>query len=1101
MRFTPLATSASLLALTLATATPEAAYAECTVDGMAMNPASNPMSGQTITCANNLDNDGVVNSDADDVTVNIDAPAGGISVTGQAGVRLGDGATVNVAGGSNRPINTSGDNAPGIDVGNGATINIGGQVATSGGNSGAIRTGDDSEVTVDGTVRTGGGMSDAISVGANSSVTLNDGALVTTGNSMSDAILLRGDNSSLTVNSGARVTTSSGMSNPIQVDGNMATVDIAGEVRSSSGNSSAILVNGDDITLTIQDGGFVTAQSSNSNAIEVTGSGAQITLERGSEVVISSGNSVGVVTGSMATLDVAGTISASSSQSQGVVLGDGSTINIMEMGLIETSSSGSQAVLVAEDASTATINVMSGGEIDAVGAQAIVDEGMTDTTVNVSGTIFGGSSEATLDLGGGDDMVVIETGGLIEASSANPAIVFGAGSDTLTIRQADGLTGPGMLGDFGEGMDTLNVEAGEYRSSQFMNLETVNVGGSGGGSGGGGMMSMAELQDVPRVPIFMESDGGTYVVDSAVPDQTVNVMGSGSARVTEGGEVGTINNSGGGSTDVESGGSVNESNNSDGGSTNVNEGGNVDTANNDSGGSTNVNNGGNVGESNASNGGSTNVNEGGNVDRANAESGGSTNVNNGGRVGESRAGNGGSVNVNEGGDGGRVQSDAGGSVNVGSGGRARVDANSGNGGTINFASGSTADMDAAASSRPQGMNIAGATFEGGSSVNVRNSIFLTGSAAGDRIDVGLGQDAFFNGVSGTGVTNANSLSAAQGLDRIAQAQNDTVALDQLDGIVLAAAEDVPTLFNEIARADDVQVAAGSVIAAQGFTDALRAGSFPMVDATGNGAGFWIGAGLGKFDADVENRESLEIDTVQYLGGFEGDFGLPGLDEGRAGIAVGYTEADIDSVPGASADTWNVGLYGGGTAGFGRADLAVSYSRADLEAPGVDGAGLDESADVFGGRAEFAFDVLGDANRGLNLSPFVRLGGTHASFSDFDSAGPVDTRFEDEDFTQGVAGAGLRIGGNTFEAGALRLSAEAAYERVFGDRDVTFGGTVGNTADAFDIRQRVADKDRLAAGAQLGFVTSGGMAFAVRYDGAFGSDVEDQRVSGRIGFRF
>ena len=790
--------------------------------------------------------------------------------------------------------------------------------------------------------------------------------------------------------------------------------------------------------------GFVTAQSSNSNAIEVTGTGAQITLERGSEVRISSGNSVGIVSGDMATVDIAGEVSASSSSSQAIVLGDGSTLNIMEMGVVSTSSSESQAVRIAEGASTATINVMSGGEIDAVGAQAVLDEGMTNTMVTVSGTVFGGSSEAVMALGGGDDMVTIESGGLIEGSSANPVIEFGMGSDTLTIQQADGLTGPGMLGDFGAGEDTLNVEAGDYTSSQFSNLETVNVGGGSGSGTAASALSMSALRSADMsqffAPVRMSGGSASYTVDDNQSEQTINANSGGTVTVSDGGTAGTVNSDGG---------------------------------------TTNVENGGSVMNSNASNGGSTNVSQGGTVM-------------------ESRAGNGGSVNVSSGGDAGRVQSDMGGNVTVGDGGRGRVDSGSGNGGTINFQSGSTADMDAGASARTETMRVAGANFESGSRVNNRNSIFLSSTAAGDTVTTSLDANAFAAGVAGTGVTNANTLSAAAGLDRIAQAGTDDPTLDALGAnIVLASANDVPALFNQIAREGDVQAAATSLVGAQGFNNMLRAGTQPIATFGPEGAGVWVGGAYQNVSVDGGARSDFDTSSYSAAVGVEAEFGLFGLDGTRAGVALGYTNSDLDSPAGdADVDAWNVGAYAGGSYGPGRFDTAVSYTRASIE-----NASIDENADILNGRLELGFDVLGDANLGGNIQPFVRLAGTYGNFSSFEATGPVGTAFRDEDFSQGVAGIGLRLGESVIEAGAVRVSAEAAYEHVFGDRALGFDADLGTSTDAFRISHQVADKDRLAVGAQIGAVSLAGMGVALRYDGRYGSDVTDHTASLRVSKHF
>ncbi|EDX84489.1 hypothetical protein S7335_2186 [Synechococcus sp. PCC 7335] len=438
-------------------------------------PGNNPTSRQTIVCANNLDNAGVNGPAANQVTVQIQAPAGGISVTGQPGILLGNSATITVEG-PGRPINTSGDSATGIDVLEGATITINGVVSTSGEVSPGVTTGENATITVDGgTVRTGGGESPAISAGADSTVEIIGNARIETGNSNSDAIVLAGENGKLTVGSEAIVTTSSGMSNPIQVDGAGSSVTVAGDVRSSSGNATAIFGTAENITITVQDGGVVTAQSSNSNAIEITSTGAIITVENGGEVKISSGNSAAIVSGDNGTVNLDGTVTASSSQSQGVMLGNGAELNVRSRGIIETSSSESQAVLIDEMAATATVNVERGGNIDAVGAQAIVDRGMTNTTVVVDGTVFGGSSEPVLDLGAGDDTVTVN--GTVRASSASPVIDLGEGNDTLNDNSSQTIEGPGILASGGSGMDTLNLSNGKPNdSTQYSGFEMTNVG-------------------------------------------------------------------------------------------------------------------------------------------------------------------------------------------------------------------------------------------------------------------------------------------------------------------------------------------------------------------------------------------------------------------------------------------------------------------------------------------------------------------------------------------------------------------------------------------------------------------------------------------------
>ncbi|MBM2575824.1 autotransporter domain-containing protein [Jannaschia sp. Os4] len=550
----PLWLSVSAAALCALGAAP--AHAACTVtsggDGM-----GGITSGATVTCEDNLDTEGVSAPDASGVTVDIVAPSGGISVTGDTGILLGDGATINVAGESNRPVTTSGDGAPAIDVLADAEINVDGRVATSGENSGAITATENAQVTVNGVVTTGGGDSDAINVGANSTVTVGSRANVNTQNSGSGAVVLAGDGATLRVEGeetemngfqAGLVTTSSGGSNPVRVEGNDGTVEVGGEIRSSSGDATAVLVEGNGATITVLDQGLITAQSSNSDAVAVTGTGATITVEAGGEIAISSGNSAAIVSGAQATVEIAGTVSASSSQSQGVVLGDASTLTVANEGVIETSSSESQAVLIAMEATTATVTVERGGDIDAIGAQAIVDEGTTETTVTIDGRVFGGSSDPVIDLGGGTDEVTV----------------------------AGTLSGQGVLVDGGGGTDTVSLTGnGDYASSQFADVEVINTGGGGGGASASAAFAFF-ARPAPAAPSL------SFTVDDDASDTTFNVGSGSGLTVAGGGTAGTVNGNGG-DVEVQSGGRI-DTLNASAGNTTVRSGGTVGVTESSGGG-------------------------------------------------------------------------------------------------------------------------------------------------------------------------------------------------------------------------------------------------------------------------------------------------------------------------------------------------------------------------------------------------------------------------------------------------------------------------------------------------------------------------------------
>ena len=550
--------SASATALCALASAP--AHAQCVTTGP--GTAEMPETGAVIECDSNLETDPILGPMANDVTVNVNGPAGGISVTGDGAVLLGDSATITIDAEGNRPIQTSGDSANAIEVGNDAAITVGGRTSTSGENSTAIRTGDNATVTANGTVTTGGGMSDAISVGSDSVVTVGARANVNTQNSNSAGVRLRGDNAELVVEAEMTemnglqqglVTSSSGNSNPVLVEGDTGEVTVAGEVRSSSSDATAILVQGDDAVVTVQENGLVTAQSSGSDAIGVTGTGASISVEDGGEVRISSGNSAAIRSGAEGTVSVGGTVGISSSNSQGIVLGDAATLTVEAGGLVETSSSESQAVLVGEEATTATITVEEGGDIDAIGAQAIVDEGETDTTVTVNGVVFGGSSEPVIDLRAGNDVLIVN--GTVRGSSADPVVDMGEGDDDVTINSSTTIEGPGVLVAGGGGDDSVTLASGDaFTSDQFTGVETTTVqGNTTSGDPKEGQRTSLEVNN--ESGDVTAGDGGDVTVGEGGSSTGATAQSGGSVTVAEGGRSDRVQSDAGGQVTVQNGGS------------------------------------------------------------------------------------------------------------------------------------------------------------------------------------------------------------------------------------------------------------------------------------------------------------------------------------------------------------------------------------------------------------------------------------------------------------------------------------------------------------------------------------------------------------------
>ena len=459
--------------------------------------ANNPPSGGTVNCVDTLDTQGVSDSDANNVTVNVVGPQGGISTTGSPGILLGNGAQVTVTPGGS--VRTSGSGQPAISVSQGSTVTL--EENDSGSNT-----------------------------------------VVATGSSGSDAIVLRGANGTLNVNEGTLVTTSSGNSNPVQVNGADSTVNVSGDVRSSSGNATAILGTANGLEVNVRDGGFVTAQSSGSNAIESQGSMASINVEEGGEVVISSGNSAGIVSGAMGEVTIDGLVSASSSNSSGVRLsGDGASLTVGETGEIRTSSSGSQAVLIDTGVSEAIVTIdENGGEdpqINGIGGQAIVDMGNTNTTLDVNGDVFGGSSDPAISLGAGNDEVTIGETGSVEGSSSSPVIDLGDGMDSFT-NNGGSLTGPGVLVSGGGGMDTFNLNGGEAATSNFDGFETTNVEGKGA--------SLTVDNNQSGNTINANEGGRVDVADGAAAgNPTININRGGTGGITADNAEGTGSGQGG----------------------------------------------------------------------------------------------------------------------------------------------------------------------------------------------------------------------------------------------------------------------------------------------------------------------------------------------------------------------------------------------------------------------------------------------------------------------------------------------------------------------------------------------------------------------------
>ena len=561
------------------------ALAACTIQGNAQNePAAGalePANGQSVTCSD-ADTAGVNAPNSTGVTVTVESPDGSISVTDNPGIRLGNDATV-VVEGTDRPVTVNGNDVRAIEVGNMADITVQGVVSTTGDFSSAIVTGESAKVEIDGgqgrrqtastengtngstdsevvivsdggIVTTSGAQAAAVSVGAGSMVDAIGRSQISTTGANADAVVLNGTGSRLNVGENATVTTTGSMSNAVQMAGTGSRLDIDGTVSSGAENTAAVMGTANSILINVQDGGVVTALSLGSNAIEMTGTGARITIANGGEVKVAAGNSVAVIAGSDAVVTVEGTVSAAGDGSQGIVIGDGASLTVASQGRIETASGVTQAVSISDMASSATVNVASGGTIDASGTQALVDAGATNTSIMIDGSVTGGGDVSVLALGDGNDNVTIN--GSVVSTGTAPVIDLGNGDDTLNDNSSQTIAGPGLLSSGGNGTDTLNLNNGKINNSaNYTGFDITNVGRNNNPgdplNGNGTTLNVTDNQTGNQINIspgstLNVSSGG--VVDlradtdtnpSGVPGNTITFADGATANVQVANETGT----------------------------------------------------------------------------------------------------------------------------------------------------------------------------------------------------------------------------------------------------------------------------------------------------------------------------------------------------------------------------------------------------------------------------------------------------------------------------------------------------------------------------------------------------------------------------------
>jgi uncharacterized protein with beta-barrel porin domain len=1044
------------------------------------------------------------------------APESGATVTCTSPLRT---SPTQAPSASNVTVNTNGSSAgysvtgqTAVLLGSNATVNVnaGGQIATSGDDAIGVDAGANSSVTVSGTqnatgqITTQGERSTAIRLGEQSRVDVS-GRVVTNGSNANAVVV--GGNSTVTVQNGGIVRSNSGQSNAIFSTGSGVTVNVneGAQVATSSSGSNPISLSGSGAT--VQIGGLVTSSAGNSDAVSLTGANSTVTVTGTGEVRASASGSdliSATGTGSTITLEASGpALAAGSGGGQAAArVGDQGTVNVNRE--IRASSSNSLGVAATNNA---TINVNTQGSIIASSSQATavrLESTQSSSTnrinVNQGASIDASGGQAIVASGSGREIVQID--GNVTGQNGAAVVELGGGTDELTVSSTGTLSAPGSntLVDGGDGMDTVNLaNAATYQAARFRQVEQLNATGSGttinAGPGTNSGMTISAGS--------MASGGGGGGGGGSGP--TVNV--------NEGADLGTVRASGNGTANINSGGRANRLEVSGGGTGNVNSGGTVDTL---------------------------------------SVSGGSSTARVGGTANSVDTSGGGTVNVSSGGTVNNVSSGSGGTVNLESGSNASLSPDSGQGGSINTASGSNVTVQGNSSGGNQSQRVTGANFGSGTNISVGNSPFLTGSAAGDTISLGLEDLAFTRLAQG-----GNQRAVAGALDVLADSTSPR-AQQILGGVVLAS--DPQALFNDLSGQVYASAVQSGMATQRTFALGLRSraeASAPVPEMTPNvpvlgytglpqsalpnlalaadapfapteaapapgfapavaqGYGVFIGGYGGSLDYDgTGNVLGYDSDTYGGMIGVETGLAALGYGEGVAGIALGYAQTDVD-VDGtrsdADIDSYQVGIYAGGNfRGFDLAgSLGYGYQEVDIDRriglpSGTVATGGDFDGHLVSASLSASYNLAAGFADGLVFAPKATYDLIYADYGDgAENGGTIaDLRFQGGDYTQHIAGVGLLLGAETAMNGVvLRPEIEIMYEHVGGDSQIAQTLSFAGTDAAFAIASSEEVDERMRIGAGLGIGFTDDLSAKVSYEGIFGDDLEGHSVAASLRLAF
>ena len=272
-----------------------------------------------------------------------------------------------------------------------------------------------------------------------------------------------------------------------------------------------------------------------------------------------------------------------------------------------------------------------------------------------------------------------------------------------------------------------------------------------------------------------------------------------------------------------------------------------------------------------------------------------------------------------------------------------------------------------------------------------------------------------------------------------------------------------------------------------------------------GAGMWLQAFAGSGDNhDRPNAATIDRRSHGIVGGF--DLGGAAL---RGGVAVGYTDSDIDGKARASNGTMktlHLMAYGGLRFSGLRLSVGAGYSDVDIDterAPSFSGLTGNHTAG-YDGRVLHGFADLGMpiALGGGMVEPFIGVAHIEARTKAFaeTGAGPLALAADRASDRFTLSTLGLRA--ETPVTGPLAVRASAAWEHGFGD--VTPESTLrfaGNGASPFRIAGAAVGRDAAAVDFALMWRPTERMRFTLSYSGQLGANVQDHAGSASVGFVF